>query len=901
MEFNFFTLFCTVLQYRKDYDSKNILERFSFFKTLNNITITATDNSKNDISTSLSRQHCKGAKDNCGEYRKMELSSVDVQLINNCDQDGGNFDVEKMETCAKKNETKGAGEDSDGHYEEDKSYSSHHEIEESLGGESVDEAVQSSSTDVPCTVAGMVGDNIVNYTCPPSPITHTVPATPSLKLEVPELATNSVDGMCSAVFDDNSDLKKGFGRDGYSHFSVTPPSPSGSYVKTETTEKIQAHVSKTETVSSDESGLSIMDAELAFHNEDEKIMGSLDVPIVESIDSTEQALSSDGDDKTQADASSPLASSIEALNKIDSNFASVSPPSVEQTSPHIPTNSVLPKPRQSVQEFSASPSRVTYASPPGRRSIKLRLLEEVEGSHSAGTPFSKRLNLSRRFRSLSLSTVMVPLDEKNSTDATSTNNTTDSVVDRGTITVSWYEGTTSSEMQEHVTNCVLRKLNSSLQGESKGIKIKLEDVRLLDDSVDPREGKHVGTYLPPAFCMIFLSPILHHFMFVCLFFSEVVLCPFLPDGSQFLLRFRTRTEKAPPKPIPVRHEPFLPPYASRAPDSPSAEPVRFPTEYSVASMNIMNAQQLQMLNAAAVLLQQNGVRRPLGPIDWNPPATSHQSNGIPPPVPPVPSMGSLPSDIHEKTVGLGEVDNTKEVSANDTQNENATSSKNTTDQLIEQLRKLNETFKKSNENSGNDEAENNNNDDVKAYAREEKRQAFFVISNYLFLFMSLIALSAEIQSRLPLWMTWVQENYDSVQNCATDRDALFDCVSSGDFSGLVASFLLWATQSAAAKRIFLFGFDSPKRLWTVVYEALVTAVCWGTSYIFIRRGLNPNTRQNFLQKYWKDAVYGSLAGFNAAFMKAVLKNLVPQEVALEALETRQLKIFNWLGALMANE
>ena len=54
-------------------------------------------------------------------------------------------------------------------------------------------------------------------------------------------------------------------------------------------------------------------------------------------------------------------------------------------------------------------------------------------------------------------------------------------------------------------------------------------------------------------------------------------------------------------------------------------------------------------------------------------------------------------------------------------------------------------------------------------------------------------------------------------------------------------------------------------------------------------------------QYWKDAVYGSLAGFNAAFMKAVLKNLVPQDVALQAIETRQLRIFDWLSRLMAEE
>lgn len=36
----------------------------------------------------------------------------------------------------------------------------------------------------------------------------------------------------------------------------------------------------------------------------------------------------------------------------------------------------------------------------------------------------------------------------------------ESTVDRGTIVVSWYEGTTSNEMTDHVFNCVLRKLNS---------------------------------------------------------------------------------------------------------------------------------------------------------------------------------------------------------------------------------------------------------------------------------------------------------------------------------------------------------------------------------------------------------------------------------------------------------
>ena len=238
------------------------------------------------------------------------------------------------------------------------------------------------------------------------------------------------------------------------------------------------------------------------------------------------------------------------------------------------------------------------------------------------------------------------------------------------------------------------------------------------------------------------------------------------------------------------------------------------------------------------------------------------------------------------------------------------SENSTTDQAIEhQLRQLNELFMQRRSSSvvtqsNEDTAKAMNGTDeniVRAYHRDEKKQVIFVIANYLVLFMAMIAMSAEIQSRLPRWMEWVQQNYDSVQNCATDQAALMECLARGDLSGLIASFVLWATQSVFAQRIFLFGFDTPKKLWTVVYEALVTAVCWGISYLFIRRGLNPNTRQNFVHKYWKDAVYGSLAGFNAAFMKAVLKNLVPQDVALEALEGRQLRIFHWLGSFLTTE
>lgn len=417
-------------------------------------------------------------------------------------------------------------------------------------------------------------------------------------------------------------------------------------------------------------------------------------------------------------------------------------------------------------------------------------------------------------------------------------------------------------------------------------------------------------------CAYFLSQLTSS---LCVTIIEVVLCPFLPDGSSFLLKFKIAFERPA---TPPRNR--LPPaYASEAPDSPSAEPSPYPSSADLPTMGnkesskeraaIMlqnekhNAQQMQMLSAVAALLQQQQQQTGGGlPPHLN-------LNALLPNLPPLPEMPSAPQQT-----STSPKEEKKEEDEPHTPIKNRLmpptmapiSENSTTDQAIEhQLRQLNELFMQRRSSSvvtqsNEDTARAMNGTDeniVRAYHRDEKKQVIFVIANYLVLFMAMIAMSAEIQSRLPRWMEWVQQNYDSVQNCATDQAALMECLARGDLSGLIASFVLWATQSVFAQRIFLFGFDTPKKLWTVVYEALVTAVCWGISYLFIRRGLNPNTRQNFVHKYWKDAVYGSLAGFNAAFMKAVLKNLVPQDVALEALEGRQLRIFHWLGSFLTTE
>ena len=285
-----------------------------------------------------------------------------------------------------------------------------------------------------------------------------------------------------------------FSNNGFHQLLATPPSPSSSIVEQleESTPTPLPENTNIETMSSPIGPtMPIMEnANEDDSDDDEKKTEVGDAPLVESIAALtkiENALSSDDDEKKDEAASSPLESSIEALTKIDSTFTAETTPEKISLARQVP---ILPL--QSLSE-NMSPSRVRYASPPGRRSIQLRLLEETSGAQTRengfDTPFKNRI--SRRFRSLSLTSAMLhPLDEKNSNHPALPGAGLESVVDRGVITVSWYEGTTSTEMHDHVWNCVLRKLNSTLQSGGRATtKIKLEDVRLLDENVTPHQGK----------------------------------------------------------------------------------------------------------------------------------------------------------------------------------------------------------------------------------------------------------------------------------------------------------------------------------------------------------------------------------------------------------------------------
>jgi hypothetical protein len=353
-----------------------------------------------------------------------------------------------------------------------------------------------------------------------------------------------------------------------------------------------------------------------------------------------------------------------------------------------------------------------------------------------------------------------------------------------------------------------------------------------------------------------------------------VLSPYIPDGSSFLLRFSFSTKDTNNNGTNTPGSQYS---TIRAPISPSAAPSPHPGP-DFAGLNDdfagLNANQLALLRN-----QLNALRTPSK-------KQAFKSNGVERRSTPGKDLkeaeGTLRS-VPEKSKDTKEgddVDDLKELIDSDDEDMLLQSD----DPIEGKLRQVVEMLITDRQNKKGH----------KSTQPQEKREVIFVLANYFVLFLSLIAISAEIQARAPSWASAMEAQLNDVQECAVDQEALFKCVSNGDIAGLIASVLLWLSRSVATKRIFLFGFESTKKLWTAVYESFVTGFCWGVSYIFIRRGMNPDTRHRFIEKYWKDAVYGCLAGFNATFMKQILKNLIPQEAVEDALMKRQLKILDWL-------
>jgi hypothetical protein len=390
--------------------------------------------------------------------------------------------------------------------------------------------------------------------------------------------------------------------------------------------------------------------------------------------------------------------------------------------------------------------------------------------------------------------------------------------------------------------------------------------------------------------------------------EDVVLSPYLPDGSQFVLRFGTikanKSKKKDNRTRQLEYDGTMTPmsiYSGRAPDSPSAAPSPYLEKHLLNSSGGagLNASQLALLNSLNIPIARQRNRRSssynkdamepslLRPTTRRP---SVANDAIPEAVNPnLTVQGTLPHEVNDDeptaTTTTKRVDSNGMLVSEMSSDDDADAMMLHSDDPIEaRLREITNLllFDRKRDRHRREER------------LGEKQHVVFVVANYFVLFLAIIAVSAELQARAPNWIKMMEDQLQNVQDCSANHETLFACVTRGDFAGLIASVVLWLSRSVTTKRIFLFGFDTPKKLWTVVYESLVTSVCWGISYLFIRRGMNPDTRPRFVQKYWKDAVYGSLAGFNAAFLKHILKNLIPEQVVENALRERQLKIMGWL-------
>lgn len=427
--------------------------------------------------------------------------------------------------------------------------------------------------------------------------------------------------------------------------------------------------------------------------------------------------------------------------------------------------------QQQQQRHRHQPYEVT------RRCMELRLVEEGKKALSFSNFFS---SFRRRTQSVDSSFSPPP-----PTPSGVTSKKPDDDAKFDIIRVSWYDGTTTSELQDHVRCAINRKIEKAIM-----------DYRILDLESD----------------------------------EEIVLSPYIPDGSRFLIRYSF------PPPVKTIYD-----YSSTAPYSPSRalSPVNSATELEkLPELDIGPSVESNTTDCNSTTNTESLIEQPQTPELQNKKAT-------------------IQENINKSTCS-------------------------TVASATEGGNSIRHTFTESSSGIGGLTPEMHSTVVVKVNTpMQQCKYVIWVIAKCFISFLTVVRICSELYERSPAWTEQLIAHMENVNACAVDRDSLFECVSRGDFSGLMASFVIWIT-SKTTRQFFLFGFDSVHTLYHCVYEALVSSFCWGCSYMFIRRGLNPDTRTNCLLKYWKDCAYGTLANFFQNFIKTVLKNLLPEEAVTEA-------------------
>jgi hypothetical protein len=112
------------------------------------------------------------------------------------------------------------------------------------------------------------------------------------------------------------------------------------------------------------------------------------------------------------------------------------------------------------------------------------------------------------------------------------------LIEHGIITISWYDGTTSTEMVEHVHNCVIRKIQQQQQPQQGGT-MKMVDVRLLDEIVTPNSHGGESQWNLFLFLCSSITHLLHAFPSSSYFYISTSPLPYpINSFPLFLFIFR---------------------------------------------------------------------------------------------------------------------------------------------------------------------------------------------------------------------------------------------------------------------------------------------------------------------------------------------------------------------------
>eukprot|EP00977_Amphora_coffeiformis_P017665 scaffold5860_cov223-Amphora_coffeaeformis.AAC.4 len=79
-----------------------------------------------------------------------------------------------------------------------------------------------------------------------------------------------------------------------------------------------------------------------------------------------------------------------------------------------------------------------------------------------------------------------------------------------------------------------------------------------------------------------------------------------------------------------------------------------------------------------------------------------------------------------------------------------------------------------------------------------------------------------------------------------------------------------STQLSPPSTLWILGFRSSKKLWQTIYDRILSVTCWGLTFVFVRKGCNPQTRRNFLSRFGKGAILSTLSVFYSTFGRILL-------------------------------